>query len=108
MFWILFFLPTYQVCTLLQHDTQLVSILYRTHKSLPSAASKISSLYIFDALSRAARSYATKHSLPGDSYTQPGNAATFLSKVGGVVEGLFQDMIAIGAPEAKVSNTWHT
>ncbi|CAK5267655.1 unnamed protein product [Mycena citricolor] len=34
-------------------DTQLVSILFRTHKSLQSAA-KISSLYVFDALARAA------------------------------------------------------
>jgi len=55
-------------------------------------------------LSRAAKSYATKHNLPADVYSQPGNAATFLQKVGGVVEGLFHDMVATGSTEAKVSS----
>jgi len=84
------------------NDTQLVSILYRTHKSLPTA-SKVSSLYIFDALSRAARHHVVKHGISGDDYTQPGNCATFLLKVGGVVEGLFQDMVTSGSSESKVS-----
>lgn len=87
----------------LQHDTQLVSVLYRTHKSLSTTAAKISSLYVFDALSRAAKHHSTKHGLTGDAFTQPGNSASFLFKVGGVVEGLFQDMIATGSVEAKVS-----
>jgi len=82
------------------NDTQLVSILYRTHKSLPTV-SKVSSLYIFDALSRAARHHVVKHGISGDAYTQPGNCATFLLKVGGVVEGLFQDMVTSGSPESK-------
>ena len=85
-----------------KNDTQLVSILYRTHKSLPTA-SKVSSLYIFDALSRAARHHVVKHGITGDDYTQPGNCATFLLKVGGVVEGLFQDMVTSGSSESKVS-----
>ena len=87
-----------------KNDTQLVSILYRTHKSLPTA-SKVSSLYIFDALSRAARHHVVKHGITGDDYTQPGNCATFLLKVGGVVEGLFQDMVNSGSSESKVSQT---
>ncbi|KAF8159482.1 hypothetical protein B0H34DRAFT_406112 [Crassisporium funariophilum] len=84
----------------LEHDTQIVSILYRTHKSLP-AACKVSSLYVFDALCRAAKHHVIKHGVSGDSYTQPGNSATFLLKVGGVVEGLFQDMVVSGNSESK-------
>lgn len=44
-----------------------------------------------------------KHGITGDDYTQPGNCATFLLKVGGVVEGLFQDMVTSGSSESKVS-----
>jgi len=81
-------------------DTQLVSILYRTHKSLPPAA-KVSSLYAFDALSRAARTQVIKQGMTGDINSEKGNCATFLLKVEGVLEGLFQDMIMIGTPESK-------
>lgn len=79
-----------------------MSILYRTHKSL-SPASKIHSLYTFDALARAARSYTTKHSQTGDLNTEPGNCATFLLKVEGVLDGLFRDMLRTDHPDAKVS-----
>jgi protein NRD1 len=89
-----------------QNDTQLVSILYRTHKSLPAGA-KVSSLYAFDALSRAARSQAIKHGLTGDINSEKGNSATFLLKVEGVLDGLFQDMIVSGNPESKVSPSPH-
>ncbi|KAJ6518900.1 hypothetical protein C8R45DRAFT_885111 [Mycena sanguinolenta] len=84
----------------MQDDTQLVSILYRTHKSLQPAA-KVSSLYVFDALARAARSQVVKQGLTGDINSRKGNAATFLLKVEGVLEGLFQDMISAATPEAK-------
>lgn len=83
-----------------QRDTQLVSTMYRTHKSLP-VASKVSSLYMFDALARAARQQVIKHDLSERHST--GNCATFLLKVAGVLEGLFQDMVAAGVPEMKVS-----
>ncbi|KAG0709368.1 hypothetical protein DFH29DRAFT_842119 [Suillus ampliporus] len=83
-----------------EHDTKLVAILYRTHKSLSSSA-KVSSLYAFDALARAARNYATKHGITGDLNSSTGNAATFLLKVEGVLDGLFQDMIALDNAEAK-------
>ncbi|KAG1740035.1 hypothetical protein EDB19DRAFT_1709923, partial [Suillus lakei] len=83
-----------------EHDTKLVAILYRTHKSLSSTA-KVSSLYAFDALARAARSYATKRGITGDINSNTGNAATFLLKVEGVLDGLFQDMIALDNAEAK-------
>lgn len=86
----------------LQNDTQLVSIMYRTHKQL-SASSKIHSLYAFDALARAARSQVNKHNMTGDLNTEPGNCATFLLKVEGVLDGLFQDMLKADHPEAKVS-----
>lgn len=85
-----------------QNDTQLVSILYRTHKSLPTPA-KVSSLYAFDSLARAARSKVTKHNLTGDINSEKGNCATFLLKVEGVLDGLFQDMLTSGSTESKVS-----
>jgi len=84
----------------MENDTQLVSILYRTHKTLPTA-SKVSSLYAFDALSRAARSQVNKHGLTGDINSEKGNCATFLLKVEGVLDGLFNDLISTGSPETK-------
>ncbi|KAI0701476.1 hypothetical protein BC835DRAFT_212520 [Cytidiella melzeri] len=83
---------------LMEHDTQLVSILYRTHKS-SSAASKINSLYAFDALARAARNQVAKQNV--DVHAIVGNCATFLIKVEGVLEGLFQDVLSSGPREAK-------
>lgn len=63
----------------------------------------MSSLYVFDALSRAARHHVNKQGLTGDMNSMEGNCATFLLKVEGVLEGLFQDMIMVGSSEAKVS-----
>ena len=88
----------------MQHDTQLVSILYRTHKSLPSA-SKVNSLYAFDALARAARGHATKANL--DAHSHVGNAASFLVKMEGVLDGLVQDLVSLQTQEAKVSTFGH-
>lgn len=88
--------------SLFQNDTQLVSILYRTHKSLPTPG-KVSSLYAFDALARAARSKVTKYNLTGDVNSEKGNCATFLLKIEGVLDGLFQDMVVTGTPETRVS-----
>lgn len=85
-----------------QNDTQLVSIMYRTHKSLP-IANKVSSLYAFDSLARAARGKVTKHNLTGDINSEKGNCATFLLKIEGVLDGLFQDMTKSEIPEGKVS-----
>lgn len=64
----------------------------------------MSSLYIFDALVRAARSQVVKHGVttPPES-SGKGNCATFLSKIEGIVDGFFQDMISTGSSEAKVS-----
>ncbi|KAI0061028.1 hypothetical protein BV25DRAFT_1900770 [Artomyces pyxidatus] len=83
-----------------ENDTQLVSLLYRTHKSLPSS-SKVASLYVFDALAREARSQVIKNELVGDINTQPGNSATFLLKLEGVLDGLFKDMASSAGPEGK-------
>lgn len=82
-----------------------MSILYRSHKSLPVAA-KVSSLYAFDALCRAARSNATKNGLTGDIHAPKGNSATFLLKVEGVLDGLVKDMISSEGSDAKVSLTY--
>lgn len=78
----------------------MVSMLYRTHKSLQPQY-KVPSLYAFDALARAARSHALKHGFTGDA--QSGNSATFLLKLEAVLEGLFQDMMSNGVSEGKVS-----
>lgn len=82
-------------------------MLYRTHKSL-SSSQKVSSLYVFDALARAARHQANKHSLPvqESSSDKAGNAGTFLLKLEGILDGLIEDMIAVGTPEATVSFTF--
>ena len=79
-----------------------MSTLYRTHKSL-SRSGKISSLYVFDALSRAARNQVNKQGLTGDLSSALGNCATFLLKVEGVLDGLFQDMVTLSHPDSKVS-----
>ncbi|KAG8220999.1 hypothetical protein J3R82DRAFT_2508 [Butyriboletus roseoflavus] len=84
----------------LEDDTKLVAILYRTHKSLPNSA-KVSSLYAFDALARAARSLVNKRGVTGDINLEKGNAATFLLKIEGVLDGLFQDMVSLDNSEAK-------
>ena len=78
-------------------------MLYRTHKSLPNSQ-KVSSLYVFDALARAAKHQANKRSLPIKeiSSDKPGNAGTFLFKLEGILDGLVEDMVAIGTPEATV------
>lgn len=80
----------------------MVSMLYRTHKSLQPQF-KVPSLYAFDALARAARGHATKHGFTGDA--QSGNSATFLLKLEAVLEGLFQDIMGSGVLEGKVSET---
>ncbi|KAJ3857596.1 hypothetical protein EV368DRAFT_70928 [Lentinula lateritia] len=85
---------------LMKDDTKLVSILYRTHKSL-SATAKVSSLYIFDALARAAKHQVNKQNLFGDINAPEGNCATFLLKLQGILDGLFKDMVLSGTPEAK-------
>lgn len=59
---------------------------------------------MFDALVRAAHGYVVKHSVVADSAPGKGNAATFLAKIEAIVEGLFEDMISSGAPEAQVSS----
>jgi protein NRD1 len=78
----------------------MVSMLYRTHKSLQPQF-KVPSLYAFDALARAARSHALKHGFTGDAQT--GNSATFLLKLEAILEGLFQDVVGSGVSEVKVS-----
>lgn len=57
-------------------------------------------MYAFDALARAARSAVNKR---GDIKLAKGNAATFLLKIEGILDGLFQDMASLNNPEAKVS-----
>jgi protein NRD1 len=64
----------------------------------------VSSLYVFEALARAAKHSANKHSLPIKeiSSDKPGNAGTFLFKLEGILDGLVEDMIALDTPEATV------
>ncbi|EIN09505.1 hypothetical protein PUNSTDRAFT_112962 [Punctularia strigosozonata HHB-11173 SS5] len=84
----------------MEDDTQLVSILYRRHKSLP-VDKKIHGLYAFNALACAARHKVNKHGITGDINAEKGNCATFLLKLDGVLDGLFKDMLATGNSECK-------
>jgi protein NRD1 len=86
-----------------QNDMELVLVLFKTHKGL-APSQKVSSLYVFDALVRAAHSHVVKHSVVADSAPGKGNAATFLAKIEGIVEGLFEDMMSSGASGAEVSS----
>ena len=87
----------------MQNDTELVLVLFKTHRGL-APSQKVSSLYVFDALVRAAHSHVVKHSVVADSTPGKGNAVTFLAKIEGIVEGLFEDMISSGVPETQVSS----
>ncbi|KAI0664297.1 hypothetical protein C8Q70DRAFT_228455 [Cubamyces menziesii] len=86
----------------MDNDTQMVSILYRTHKGL-SPSAKVWSLYAFDALARAARNRANKSNMTGNLSSEKGNCATFLLKIEGILDGLFQDLILSGSDELKRS-----
>lgn len=44
-----------------------------------------------------------KHGITGDINSERGNAATFLLKIEGVLDGLFQDMGSLDNSEIKVS-----
>lgn len=45
----------------------------------------------------------TKRGVTGDVNSEKGNAATFLLKIEGVLDGLFRDMASLNNTEAKVS-----
>ena len=77
----------------------MVSILYRTHKGL-SSGGKTWSLYAFDALARAARHQVTKNQINPSQVN--GNCATFLRKIEGVLDGLFEDIATAGTSDLKV------
>ncbi len=77
----------------------MVSVLYRTHKGL-TPGGKTWSLYAFDALARAARHQVNKNQINANQ--DHGNSATFLRKIEGVLDGLFQDMAANGTDDLKV------
>ncbi|CUA69282.1 hypothetical protein RSOLAG22IIIB_08406 [Rhizoctonia solani] len=81
-------------------DTQMISLLYRTHKGLPTP-NKISSLYVFDSIARAAHRTKSKKGLVADLTSPSGNAASFLVRLEGMLDGLVEDMLAHGPPEAK-------
>jgi len=86
-----------------QNDTQIVTTLYRTHKTLPQS-SKVSSLYVFDALARGARRQVTRLNLVADLKSPKGNCATFLLRLEGVLDSVFRDMISSGTDSGKVSS----
>ncbi|KZO92889.1 hypothetical protein CALVIDRAFT_601164 [Calocera viscosa TUFC12733] len=96
----------------IEHDTQLVSLLYRTHKGLPTSQ-KVFSLYSFDALARAARHLVVKNNITVDPMGTKGNCATFLNKVEGVLDSLVEDMLSSGQKELrektkKILDIWTT
>jgi protein NRD1 len=77
--------------------------MFRTHKQLP-AASKISSLYAFDALARGAKDAIDKKKVEADPNATTGNCATFLLKLEGILESLVQDLLSTDNQEVKVSH----
>ncbi|CCO31170.1 Rpb7-binding protein seb1 [Rhizoctonia solani AG-1 IB] len=81
-------------------DTQMISLLYRTHKALPPS-NKVSSLYVFDSIARAAHRTKTKKGLVADLNNSIGNAASFIVRLEGMLDGLVEDMLTNGPPEAK-------
>ncbi|GAB1527240.1 hypothetical protein RhiTH_010415 [Rhizoctonia solani] len=81
-------------------DTQMISLLYRTHKGL-AAANKVASLYVFDSIARAAHRVKTKKGLVADLNSTMGNAASFLVRLEGMLDGLVEDMLGNGPAEAK-------
>ncbi|KAI0629380.1 hypothetical protein C8Q77DRAFT_1143609 [Trametes polyzona] len=83
-----------------QNDVQMVSILYRTHRGLSTDA-KGASLYAFDALARAARNRAVKNNLVGDLTAEKGNCATFLIRIEGILDGLYQDLLSTNNDSLK-------
>jgi hypothetical protein len=92
---------------LVQQDVKLVTIMYRTHKALHPSC-KVSSLYAFDALARAAKSHAKKHDQTVSTDVSKGNCASFLQKLAGVLDGLFKDMMVVENEEAKVRRPFET
>lgn len=69
---------------------------------------KISSLYAFDALCRAARHQVMKQGLTVETKSETGNAFTFLTKVEGILDGLIEDMATCDVPEAKVGRQFRS
>ncbi|PIL24679.1 hypothetical protein GSI_12563 [Ganoderma sinense ZZ0214-1] len=82
----------------MENDTQMVSILYRTHKGLTTGG-KTWSLYAFDALARAARHQVNKNQI--NQNQGHGNCVTFLRKIEGVLDGLFEDIATAGTNDLK-------
>lgn len=96
----------YQLPCITQHDTHIISILYKTHRSLsPKSTQKINSLYTFNALATTAKTMVDKGvARKGDANAElgAGFATGFLNKMEGVLEGLVSDM-ADGWTEGQVS-----
>lgn len=80
------------------HDHHIVTTLYKLNAALPPAShSRISSLYVFDAIARAAQSAASKG--VGKELTNErgkGTQATLLRKLEGVVASWLDGMIDDG------------
>ncbi len=89
-----------------QHDTHIISILYKTHRSLsPKSVQKVNSLYTFNALATTAKTMVDKGvARKGDPNAElgAGFATGFLNKMEGVLEGLIDDMVD-GWVEGQVS-----
>ncbi|KAI0372609.1 hypothetical protein BV20DRAFT_34029 [Pilatotrama ljubarskyi] len=84
----------------MDNDVQMVSLLYRIQKGL-SPSAKGSNLYAIDALARAARNRVVKQNITGDLNSGRGNCATFLLRIEGILDGLFQDLLSTHSDELK-------
>ncbi|KAI5478881.1 RNA binding protein Nrd1 [Pseudohyphozyma bogoriensis] len=89
-------------------DTHLFSTLWRAHKSA-SPSSKLTSLYILDAIVREARSRAKKAAAKGKevesadsaAHAAKGTFATFLAKIEGVLGKMVMDCWENGVKEHR-------
>lgn len=84
---------------LVAHDRELVTSLLRLNTSLPPASTaRISSLYVFDAIARAAKSHADRASSNGrgGGGGQQGTYASLLAKMEGVVDSWVAGMVDDG------------
>ncbi|KAF8307789.1 hypothetical protein DL93DRAFT_2222028 [Clavulina sp. PMI_390] len=73
----------------MKSDARIVSALFRTIRQVPSE-NKISTLYAFDSVARAAKNQAVKKGLSAKA--AEGNAATFMVKLEAIVEDVFSDL----------------
>lgn len=96
---------------LVAHDHHLVTSLLKLNTSLPAASTqRISSLYVFDAIARAAKSASKADPHATNTERGRGTPASLLAKMEGVVDSWVEGMVDDGRggvwSEGRVSLDW--